>query len=868
MKQFISMLIIALLIGTIPVTGQNKSTSSSKKKSTTTSASKQPQKKPASTGQKKPAAGQKKTTATGKTADLTSKAGMIDPSKIDTFRLQVIPLVKFFESSLNFLGDKRNDVSEMQTIISESYLKWCWDEKVQVEDDLDENRLVPLYKDMPAYLSDVDFFFKGAKFLYAVQDVSLEANPLGLNYFKVTANRNLRGLTINGDSVNSNKVRYIEINYDSVKQQLKIVSVYTTKLNEKEDLRNWWNNLTPEWKGILSKDMKLEGTLPMAQIDSFNDSLAMVGGQPTAIMGSEFYRFLDQIVNSTKVDLSGRKSIIDISPLNKLSELVEVNISGTGVFDLMPLRNMNKLEVLDISNTKVSSLEPLRYCILINQLRMRGTPVTDLSVIAAFQSLTLLDIGNTPVSSLSNLEGLTGIRDLRIDHTRVKDLTPIAGLTNVEMLNISSTPVDNLGVLKNMKNLHILMGDSTAISSLAPLDSLTGIQRVYCNNSKINQKAALNFLKKHPEVSLVYASKELSAWWDGMTLEWQDQFNFYMTLNNPPTSEQLHKLVLLDSINITGRATIASLDPLSKMILLKTLYCPTTGITSLDPLKDLTELKVINASNTKITGLQPLSGSSYLQTLYLDNTSVADLSPLYNLKNLRNVYADNTGVDDSQADKFIVKIPECLLVYQTYENNEWWNGLGKAWKEVLLQQVNLTGTPDKNQLQQIAGLTKAIISENFEISDISPLLHLTRLTELQFSGTTVSKLDPVSQMPKLQILRCPKNPITTLTPIAGLTALKELDFSNTQVEDLDAIQNMIQLEVLKFSGTQVKNLKYLQKLVNLKVIEFFNTRVGNIDVLDGMKNLKSVKMFKTKVSPKRVEKLQLTLPKCEIVYSL
>jgi len=32
-------------------------------------------------------------------------------------------------------------------------------EKVQVEDDLDEKRLVSLYKDIPSYLSDVDFFF-------------------------------------------------------------------------------------------------------------------------------------------------------------------------------------------------------------------------------------------------------------------------------------------------------------------------------------------------------------------------------------------------------------------------------------------------------------------------------------------------------------------------------------------------------------------------------------------------------------------------------------------------------------------------------------------------------------------------------------
>ena len=851
MKKIFTLLFLAIFVSTIPVLAQTKTAT---------------QKKPASGSQKKTTTTKKKTGSTGKPGELTSKAGKIAANQVDTFKLQVIPLVKFFESSLNFLADPRNPVNEKQTILSTSYLKWCWDDKVQIEDDLDENRLVPLYKDMPAYLSDVSFFFKSAKFNYAVQDVSLETAQDGLTYFKVTANRNLRGLNLNNDSVNSNKVRYIEINYDSIKQQLKIASVYTTKLNEKEDMRNWWNGLSHDWKVVLAGDMKLEGTLAMSQIDSFNDSVAMVGGQPTPIMGSEFYQFLGQIVNTDKVDLSGNATILNLEPLNKLSGLKEVNISGTGVTDLMPLRNMNNLENLDISNTRVTSLEPLHYCILISQLRMKGTPISDLSVIPTFQTLATLDISGTKVNSLEAVKDITTIKDLRLNHTSIKDIAPVSSLANLEMLNISSTPVSNLDALKGLANLHILWCDSTGISSLAPLDSLRGLQRVYCNNTGVNQKVALGFIKKHPDAFLVYASKELAAWWKGMTPEWQNLFNFYLKFDDQPTTEQLHKLVLLDSINIIGRMSVTSLAPLSKLILLRNLQCQSTGITSLDPLKDLTELKVLNASNTKVADLKPMSGIAGLENLNFDNTQIADLTPLYGLDKLQFVFADNTKVDVKEADKFAEKNTGCLLVFQTADNTEWWAGLSQPWKDVFLQQVDLKGTPDKNQLQQIAGLTKLVISENPQISDLTPLLHLTRLTELQFSGTTVASLDPVTRMPQLQILRCPKNPIVDLTPVTGLPNLTELDFSNTKVEDLDALQNMTKLEVLKFNGTQVKNLKYLQKLVNLKVLEFYNTRVSNVDVLDGMSKLESVKMFTTKVSPKRVEKLKLAHPKCEIVF--
>jgi Leucine-rich repeat (LRR) protein len=855
MRKIFILLFLAVFVGSIPVLAQKKTTTT---KST--------QKKPASGSQKKTGTAPKKTGSAGKTVEVKSKAGMIEANKIDTFKLQVIPLVKFFESSLNFLADPRNAVNEKQTILSQSYLKWCWDEEVQIEDDLDENRLVPLYKDMPAYLSDVSFFFKSAKFNYSVQDVSVEAGQDGLTYFRVTANRNLRGLNLNSDSVNSNKVRYIEMNFDSVKQQMKIVSVYTTKLNERDDMRNWWNGLSHDWKVVLAGDMKLEGSMPMAQIDSFNDSVAMIGGQRTAIMGSEFYKFLGQIVHASRVDLSGNTAIQNLEPLNKLSDLKQVNVSGTGVSDLMPLRNLNKLEILDISNTGISKLDPLRYCILINQLRIKGTPISDLSVVPAFQTLSTLDISGTKVNSLEVLRDMTTVKDLRINHTSVNDLAPIASLVNLEMLNISSTPVDNLDALKNLSKLSILICDSTGISSLAPLDDLTGLQRVYCNNTRIKQTEALGFLKKHPHASLVYASKELAAWWKGLTPDWQNLFNFYLKLDNQPTTEQLHQVALLDSINITGRMAVTSLAPLAKLILLRNLQCQSTGITSLDPLKDLTELKVLNASNTKVSALLPLSGVAALEMLNVDNTQVADLSPLYGLTNLKFVFADNTPVDLKEADRFADKNQGCLLIFQTFENTEWWKGLSQPWKDVFLQEANLKGTPDKIGLQQVAGLSKVTIVENFQISDLTPLLQLTRLTELQFSGTTVAKLDPVSKMPRLQILRFSKNPIIDLTPVTGLPNLTELDFSNTQVEDIDALQNMMQLEVLKFSGTQVKNLKYLQKLVNLKVIEFYNTRVGNVDVLDGMGKLESIKMFNTKVSAKRVEKLRQVHPKCEIVY--
>jgi hypothetical protein len=827
------------------------------------------QKKATSTQQKKTISSQpaKKSPSTKQTAGQGKPViTEFTPEQIEDFRTQCSSLVKFFEGTLNFLADKRNPVKEKEIIINESYSKFFRDEKVQVEDDLDEKRLVPLYKDIQAYLSDVDFFFRGAGFLYTVQDVSVMKNDFGQTYFKVTANRNLKGITVNNDSVNSNKVRYFEINYDDSKQELKIASIYTTKMNEKDDMRNWWNALPAAWKLIFGKNQQLDANVSLDQVSSFNDTLAMVNGNLVPIDAGRFYSLVLQVLLMKQIDITGNEGLTNLEPLAKLSSLKTVSISNTPVTDLMPLRNLNQLEELDISGTKVVSLEPLRYSNHLRCLKMKKTPLTTLDVLSGLSGLEILDFSSTVIDSIQPLTGLTMMKDLRFSDTRVSDLQPISGLTNLEVLYFTHTPVTNPDPLKNMKLLSLVFFDNTGVRSLDVFESIPGIKKIYCNNTKIDPDHALQFMLKHPDVDIVFESDALAKWWGSMQPDWKKVFNLYRKLDDSPSTEQLHHLITLDSLDISGRMAITSLDPVSKLTRLRILEFANTSVSNLEPLKDLLELTKINATNTKIPSVQPLSRLTKLSILTVDHTSVSDISPLTSLKNLTFIYADNTGLTLAKANEFMDENPHCLVISQTYENTQWWNELSQAWKDDLLHYFGFTGTPDKVQLQKIAGTEKLVISEDPGIISLQPVVNLSRLKELQISGTRVSSLEPLSRMAQLQVLRFPKNPVTQLNPLSPLANLRELDFSNTQVEDLMPIQNLRFIETLKFAGTPVKNLKYLQNLRSLKVLEFYNTKVSNLDVLETMTGLKSLKIFNTRISEKKVAKFKLTHPGCEVVF--
>ncbi|HTX87526.1 MAG TPA: hypothetical protein VMC08_00925 [Bacteroidales bacterium] len=817
------------------------------------------QKKTGTTGQ-----GQKKTTPAAQ--QKTKPPVKFTKEQIESFRDQSSQLVRFFEGTLNFLADKRNPVKEKEVIVNQSYKKTFRDEKVQVEDDLDDKRLVPVYKDIPAYLKDVDFFFKSAKFTYTVQDVSVMENDLGQTYFKVTANRNLKGVTVNGDSVNSNKVRYFEINYDDSKQQLMIVSIYTTKLNEKDDMKNWWNGLTDDWKQIFGKDQMVDGTLALSSLAAFQDSVALVNGVKVPVDGGRVYSLLTGIVTRKDIDISGNKAVTDITPLGKLSDLREVNLSGTGVSDLMPLRNLNDLESLDISGTPVDSLEALRYSSKIRVLKFNHTKVPSLELLTLFPGMEVLDFSYTPVSSAGPLKDLTEIQDLRLAGTAVSDLTPIAGLDKIQFLDFSGTPVMNAEALAGLVHLQIVFLNDTKVSTLKPFEQLPELKKIYCDNTQIGRDKALVFMQAHTGITVIFESEALLQWWNSLTPDWKKVFAGYATLNNPPTVEQLHRLPNLDSISISGRAGITSLSPLTKLPSLRYLDLSSTSVTGFEPLKDLTGLEVILAPNTKVGSLAPLAGLKNLKLLNVDNTTVSDLAPLDHLKNLTLVYADNTGVTLDGANAFFDTHPQVMVIFETYENTNWWKGLPDAWKSEFLKQTGLTGTPDKVQLQQIANLEKMVISEDPQITSLDPAVKLSRLKELEVSDTRITLLNPVVKMARLQALQFPKNPVNDLTPLAQMNNLREIDLSNTQVETLEPIQNLVNLEVLKFSGTPVKNLKYIEKLVNLKVVEFYNTKVSSLDILNNMRGLKSLKIFNTKVSAKKVDQFKAAHPGCEVVF--
>ena len=170
-------------------------------------------------------------------------AQKLSKDEIAKYENEIKTMITYLEETMNFIGDSTSSALEKEIVFTESWSKVFTDDKVQVEDDLDVNRNTPINKDVQAYLKDIDFFYKWATFKFDLQSIANNKRDDGSIFFKVTLTRHLTGKTVTEEQVDNVRNRFVEINLDRQNNSLKIASIYTTKINEKEALREWWNGV-------------------------------------------------------------------------------------------------------------------------------------------------------------------------------------------------------------------------------------------------------------------------------------------------------------------------------------------------------------------------------------------------------------------------------------------------------------------------------------------------------------------------------------------------------------------------------------------------------------------------------------------------
>jgi len=847
----------------------------------------------------------------------------LSPAQISAYKTQCRQMMEFLQGTLNFLGNPANPPAEKEIIINNSYLKIFQNNKVQIEGDLDQHRAVPLHKDVQAYLKDVVFFFKKVNFTFHITNIQPLLSPNGKIYFKVTMNRNLKGITVEGDTVNNNLLRYVEIDLAPEKNSLKIASIYTNKLNDDQEIQYWWNHLSTAWRNYFGKSILVYDSIPLNKVLSFGnnqlvvetekaitadssaldstrqnpiedsllliqDSIRMKPDTLSLDNNSLMVQLVRHLRDAREVDISNNLNIENLAPLSEMEYLRSLNCAHTLIDDLTPLRSLNRLQILDITGCPVGTLYPIRFVtslreidaaytsihkagilqnmINLETLNLAHTGIDTLPDLGNLHKLRVLELNGTLLQSLDSLSSLKALNSLNIAKCPVKNFAPLAKLTGLQSLDLDSTRIVNLQPLSTLDSLNILQINGTQVSDLLPLAKLPSLQYIYCDNSGVNYKVAAAFNKINPRCQVIYNSQKLEKWWKGLPEVWKNIFIAQAKLSRPVTKEQLHKVLLIKRLNLKNNTGVRNLKPLTILIQLKTLNISGTSVSSLQPLASVRTLRRLDVSNTRIQSLAPLQKLKSLQAIDIRHTSVRDLLPLAHNSGLTLVLADSSGVRQKNVFALEKHLPHCLVLFQSTHLRLWWNNLNKPWQNAFSQQMEMDNPPTAEQLQQLVNLKTVDITNHLDINSAEPLIVFVHLVSLKLDNTSITDITPVVGLKRLKALSVTNSPLWDIGPLAGMKQLVALNLENTSVDDLYPLQGLRNLQKLNISGTKVKNLKPLAGLTNLRELVINNTRINSLKYIMSLSHLSLLRCDHTLLREKKVEKFKQKHPHTKVIF--
>ncbi|ELR68896.1 Leucine-rich repeat protein [Fulvivirga imtechensis AK7] len=636
-------------------------------------------------------------------------------AQTDEEKQKVTELMKFMEFTLNTLGNPEVAVNDKNTIIDQSYLKIYTSANVQVEDDLTK-RQVSINKGIQAYLKDVDILFKDIKFKFDINNIEKLTSSGQQEYFKVTYNSTITGITSDDKAYDNSTVRYAEVNYDAAQQIYKVASIYSSGIRDLKAFQSWWEALDFEWKVVFQRAIGTNVNL----------------NEPHKVLGIK------------EIDISYNKYITNLHPLSQIAGLEVLNISSTNVSDISTLSGLANLRELYMSNTNVLTLEPLKELKNLKIVFFENTSIESLASLEAMKSLKKVVVINTPIdlgeikkfeethpscevvyettdlvnwwknlplawkesfkeqfsiastptgedlariksSETINLEGKTGILSL----------APIADFKNVKVLVLKKSGVRSLEPLKGFTNLERLDLSDTHIDSLGPVKKME-LKLLVADYSNVSHQELTAYKNTHPSATVIFKTMDYTIWWIKLSEEWRN--------------------ILAKQVGYTGPIDKLPLKYLYDILELEELVIPEgSSIEDITPLTNLKELREIKMSRVmKISNLAPLSGLAKLEKLDCSYNPVADLTPLSNLKNLRELNIEYTRVSDLDPLATVTSI----------------------------RVLSVSGTKISN-INTVRSLDKLveIYLQNTSVSNLSPLYTLVNLSKVSCFNAKVSQKD-------------------------------------------------------------------------------------------------------------------------------
>ena len=536
-------------------------------------------------------------------------------------------------------------------------------------------------------------------------------------------------------------------------------------------------------------------------------------------------------------------SISSLTALVGLSSLTDLDLSNNRITDVLPLQGLSALRTLNLSGNENLTMEKASVLYTLLQgspptrITLPGIDLPDLANIVRFEDLNLaaavrtalritkgypilltgekgidkltrLTITHRRIASLTGLEEAKTLANLDVGNNQIPDLTPLESLTSLRWLDLADNLITDVQKLSGLTSLERLDLRNNQITDVTPLTGLTSLTRLYLRgNANLTNVKLLVKLENTlvdiplpdpveiPDTNLAAALRAVLP---------------SVSNGDPIFPGDMEKLTRLTA----SGSTISDLTGLETATGLTDLTLSDNAIFDLEPLEDLTSLTDLNLSRNQIVDVSSLEALTSLQTLNLSNNQIEDVAPLAKLTNLTLLQLAGNSVTNPGA---------------LYHLNQ-------------QATTTITGITVPGEVTITDDALRAAVKRTLRIADADPILPdamatLTRLTASRKEITSLEGLETAVLLERLDVGQ--NEEISVLTPLSGLTRLTHLDVADNKITNVSALSGLENLTTLDLRNNQITDVEPLKDLTSLRQIYIRGNEITNLAWLGALENLRS-----------------------------
>jgi len=166
----------------------------------------------------------------------------------------------------------------------------------------------------------------------------------------------------------------------------------------------------------------------------------------------------------------GNGQISDLSPIEDLKNLVQLQVRGQRITELAPLARLQRLEHLNLDNNQIKDFSPIASLGSLRDLQLWGNQVSFIPDLSGMRSLQWIQLGDNQISVFEGFEG-SPVDNISLDRNNIK-VVNVNGLANLRHLQLRRNPLEKLSFADGQR-IDALSIDETGFVDFEALQNVS-----------------------------------------------------------------------------------------------------------------------------------------------------------------------------------------------------------------------------------------------------------------------------------------------------------------------------------------------------------------------------------------------------------